>query len=1557
MDTIPYWKNIYKTVIKSSKALTDKNILEVLTTVKSELKLGICQFKPYTTSSYNEWKKKVSKENRQLEILIQKISKSLNLDCTIAYSLFCNYVMFEYYGKVEDIIEVSNFEQYTNHLVVKLWHFYTSERMFLLKTVRHIFENKDVEPMKTFLSKLNITECRDNLVEQMKFSIDEINYKNSGNCVDIKNWVARNNVEQLELVITLILFNDFKKPTPKDALNMMVVFQEHGFAYKPPDFFEAISLSDPSSIKSVTHMEYTALLLALQYLWNSPNFDVDMTEVENVLSNIVSIPEHSVVLLSWCVMIMSIPSLLAVQKYKTFIQVHLKDCFNDCVFETLLEILEKPFLQGNILGKIIREGVYGFVNQLCSKSTDHFMIYQKKGSVDVLCKLIEDETIASKVFDTNYSVHLLISTAFNMYPYDFKSFTGLCSTLYKHKHYEDQVIRLLLNIEVYTNENALPLPTFKDVRILKETTPLHNFTIPKSSIVGTLQLSPTVWLAQCRGDFRYTYFHYLEQYALATVDYCENTTDSDGKLIPAVDRLIEGLSFIAEVVKHPQLWKNVLFCQLINHVKFLMTKGGIHKYPNAGLINSCLKICIEMLSIPEANPSILHILTAFHCLHAIPKELLSIEQLQKLNVIDDSNLLQLAVLARYSAKYDLIRTYLKLLNHTMKENNPEKFQLRGIIFFMREIFPQHLNWNYEDSFEKHIITRDILMHIFNILQFYNSVEEPKEIMLTYNFCVETFFNYEPFIKAFIAIFRSPNHYLDHLMCMETDWKDGKSTEIIRNVRRCISIILLLFKQHGFATIKTTKFWAYFIHSGAQSANCIKVIVDYIIHKYDTILPKLACRLLKTIAIDSTIPILSSLEIDNHQVQCMFLERLRDRLEDDDMKVALLDMITTCTKSQNGMTVAFFNLSSRRKSYCSKPIAQSGESVSHYLGDYLKNIKISPEYLKSPIQAAMLKLFHALWVEKKTLLIKDLIAKDTFWEIILAPLMQDYNLANETYSMILDILAIELSKTEIDPKLEVFLKGVFANEKGFLQNFPKYLMQCLKNDCRNPDNVNLLLSWKKFIIFLVRGHDDILDNKPKQIIADNTLKGFINYIDNPEEIKYVKEWADLYLYLLTKWGDKTPTDDECFKLKCILFSHISNIYDYLNKKARESVVSIALRTVDLHAKAFEETSTDVLNFMKSVGTIIEKEYDTFMKNRKKSQVLYIDYISWTILISLCNRVVQKECFQTWFFYTQIFNKVFNTLGFLMSNIETMPLVKTLTIFLTKCVKSPLSYEFLYVNFQTFFDSIKLPQQFYNFSLETLKEGNPLHLEEFWITFTSLINMNLSLIDKFGFFMFYPILEFMNMHYTEIVTIIKLPQYTVNNCALKLVSNTLKLCNSLFKWKRKWRMFNEPLLTAFYKIIAECLNSCINIVLSPKVLKFYKIADNQKLHTVEKIPVEFLVSTMDRVVEIISSSCLCLISLSPRMVDLLAESKTHENYFDGFDYEFHIPNPNNPHDISYKLTFGGVLCLVHYLCKTIIQRRIYVRNYNEITRICFSRLISEKGSKICKRANILKVYISF
>lgn len=91
-----------------------------------------------------------------------------------------------------------------------------------------------------------------------------------------------------------------------------------------------------------------------------------------------------------------------------------------------------------------------------------------------------------------------------------------------------------------------------------------------------------------------------------------------------------------------------------------------------------------------------------------------------------------------------------------------------------------------------------------------------------------------------------------------------------------------------------------------------------------------------------------LDMTAYQVRVMFLDRLRNQYETVELKVAILDFVTTCVGKQPGLTEAFFMMNHERakadENENEKRVNENSESddrfegILGYMADYLESIK-------------------------------------------------------------------------------------------------------------------------------------------------------------------------------------------------------------------------------------------------------------------------------------------------------------------------------------------------------------------------------------------------------------------------------------------------------------------------------------------------------------------------------------------------------------------------------------------------------------------------------------------
>ncbi len=86
---------------------------------------------------------------------------------------------------------------------------------------------------------------------------------------------------------------------------------------------------------------------------------------------------------------------------------------------------------------------------------------------------------------------------------------------------------------------------------------------------------------------------------------------------------------------------------------------------------------------------------------------------------------------------------------------------------------------------------------------------------------------------------------------------------------------------------------------------IPIVANYMSYAFNKKFSILSCRLLQRFAIEFQSSLTACLDLEPDQIRMIFLQRLRDELEDVDLKICILDFVSACIDKQPGLTEAFF----------------------------------------------------------------------------------------------------------------------------------------------------------------------------------------------------------------------------------------------------------------------------------------------------------------------------------------------------------------------------------------------------------------------------------------------------------------------------------------------------------------------------------------------------------------------------------------------------------------------------------------------------------------------------
>lgn len=186
------------------------------------------------------------------------------------WPIFCNYLMFEFYGRIEDVktllLDFSSAEAF----IKELWDFYVLERIFVIKIMRYILEehvntsNKFHKEYQTFIKSISYKELLESFMKQYEELIKDV-YE-STNYTQPKDFAKRNLKEQLHVLFSILTGMKFHSLTVTDTLKLMRMFKKNNFERLPTNF-QTIAVEQPDIVHETTSIKSAIILSSFQNLW------------------------------------------------------------------------------------------------------------------------------------------------------------------------------------------------------------------------------------------------------------------------------------------------------------------------------------------------------------------------------------------------------------------------------------------------------------------------------------------------------------------------------------------------------------------------------------------------------------------------------------------------------------------------------------------------------------------------------------------------------------------------------------------------------------------------------------------------------------------------------------------------------------------------------------------------------------------------------------------------------------------------------------------------------------------------------------------------------------------------------------------------------------------------------------------------------------------------------------------------------------------------------------------------------------------------------------------
>lgn len=172
-------------------------------------------------------------------------------------------------------------------------------------------------------------------------------------------------------------------------------------------------------------------------------------------------------------------------------------------------------------------------------------------------------------------------------------------------------------------------------------------------------------------------------------------------------------------------------------------------------------------------------------------------------------------------------------------------------------------------------------------------------------CVYSLLNLEQSVALLKHVSIGNPALLSNFIENETNWFAATDSNlnllVLNSMRILMQVLRLKDSIPGYSEALTPL--EQLIYTQPKQRDTLKIIpivTSYTTYPFNRRFAVLTCRLLRRFAIEFQSSLSACLDMEPDQLRLMFLQRLRDDLESEDLKVAVLDLVIACIDKQSGL---------------------------------------------------------------------------------------------------------------------------------------------------------------------------------------------------------------------------------------------------------------------------------------------------------------------------------------------------------------------------------------------------------------------------------------------------------------------------------------------------------------------------------------------------------------------------------------------------------------------------------------------------------------------------------
>lgn len=371
--------------------------------VCSELQAGVLQFRPKTASNIELAALLKEKKQEKLLPFTERLQDLLNLESVQCWELLCYYLTKEYRGSTSLLTQLISTETNMTKLLDDIRHYYSLERMIVLKIVKNVllFYKVPNHPYhneyREVVEKLTLPRLLESYLNQLDSLINGLPSRKllAGECFNstdrLINWSERNAREINEVLHIILLLSEHQSLELDKIKRIFSTIKQHSFG-RIQNYLDESNMYHQELIKNLTYSEQVLLVKSLDF--ENPKDNIQLIEqlIEELhvpISSMHHRPEHGPLLLVWMLLRLrgtndseDASSLLRCRQLGKR-AVELK------CFQVLHAIATHAmFADDSLLSRIVRKTIYNQLCYMCDLFDGDGSCARYDGIYELLCELL-----------------------------------------------------------------------------------------------------------------------------------------------------------------------------------------------------------------------------------------------------------------------------------------------------------------------------------------------------------------------------------------------------------------------------------------------------------------------------------------------------------------------------------------------------------------------------------------------------------------------------------------------------------------------------------------------------------------------------------------------------------------------------------------------------------------------------------------------------------------------------------------------------------------------------------------------------------------------------------------------------------------------------------------------------------------------------------------------------------------------------------------------------------------------------------------------------------------